>query len=241
MKAYCMKKAAQAFRKSKVAAAALCVGAVGFAAMGPAFGQTAAAPSDRAKRDAEKVFSWMKLQTVDTKKAVTPAPTPVKDEKPVVAAKAAPKPAPKTETVVASNDAKAAALAQTLDAAPTAAGVGSDASGVATAAVAAAGMAAPSAAMPVPDPVEEEPIQLIPVAATQPEFPAALMAKLRQGKVQVAFDIHTDGTVKDVRVISSSSPRLNKYVVTAVEEWRFQPIARMQTAGTEFIFEEAAD
>ena len=238
MKAYCMKKAAQVFRKTKVAAATFCVGAVGFAAMGPALGQTTIAPSERAKRDAEKVFSWMKLQTVDTKKPNAPVVVPAKEEKPVVAAKPANKPAPKSEaTVVASNDTRAAELAQTLESAPTAAGVAA----AEAASVAAAGLAAPAATMAIPEPEVEEPIQLVPIAASQPEFPAALMQKLRQGRVQVAFDIQPDGTVADVRVVSSTSQRLNRFVVAAVEEWRFQPIRRTQTAGTEFYFEDAEE
>jgi TonB family protein len=245
MKSNVVKKGSVGFRKSKVAAASLCVGALGFASVGVASGQGSSAPSERAKRDAEKVFSWMKLQSVDAAKPAAASGVAIKEERPVVVAKPPAKPVSKaggeSETALVRQDPRAAELAQVLEKAPSASGVSSS-STPGVLAEQASTLTAPPLALEteamsaVSQP--EEPSQLVPLRASEPEFPISLKQMLRQGRVQVAFDIRPDGSVTDVRVISSSSQRLNRFVVSAVEQWQFAPIQRTQTAGTEFHFDE---
>lgn len=258
MKAYCVKKVGQMFRKTKVAAATLCVGAAGLAAVGPVWAQATkidVAPSEKAKRDAEKVFSWMKISSAEPKKApATPAAPPVvvqasKDDKSQASKANASKPS-KADPAA---DAKAVAIAETLKANPPAAGAAPGAvaaaamganmpSAAATLAPAsanagavAASLAAPVAAVAkIPEPALEE---LIPVAQGEPSFPNHIMRNLRQGRVQVTFDVKPDGTVGDVRVASTSSLRLNSYAVAAVQEWRFKPISRSRQATVELGFD----
>lgn len=270
MKAYCVKKVGQMFRKTKVAAATLCVGAAGLAAVGPVWAQATkidVAPSEKAKRDAEKVFSWMKISSAEPKKApATPAAPPVvvqasKDDKSQASKASAAKPG-KADPAA---DAKAVAIAETLKANPPAAGaapgaVAAAAPQMAAAPVAAAAMganmpsaasslapastnagavaaslAAPVAAVAkIPEPALDE---LIPVAQGEPSFPNNIMRNLRQGRVQVTFDVKPDGTVGDVRVASTSSSRLNSYAVAAVQEWRFKPISRSRQATVELGFD----
>jgi TonB family protein len=242
MKSFCVSQVQAAFRMSKIAAAMVCMGAAGVT--GGALAQSASgtslekAPSARAKLDSEKVFSWTRIQFSDRKQA-DGAKEPAKDEGKMVlrvAAKSAPaKAAPKpTED----NDAKAQAMADTLNANPTAAGV------AAAAGVLAAGLAAPAAAaaaasqVPVPQAEPEyETITLSPVHVPQPDFPESLMLRLGKGRVEVSFDIQPDGKVTDVQVLNTSNARLNTFVLAAVNQWRFAPIAKEQTARIELGFD----
>ena len=78
---------------------------------------------------------------------------------------------------------------------------------------------------------------LVPLLQSEPNFPQSLMAKLRQGRVQVTFDVRQDGTVGDVQVTSTSSSRLNSFAIAAVQEWKFKPIARSRQASVELGFD----
>jgi TonB family protein len=58
----------------------------------------------------------------------------------------------------------------------------------------------------------------------EPQFGGAVMRQMRQGKVQVAFEVGTDGGIGRPEVLSSSHPRLNQAAIEAVSQWRFAPV-----------------
>ncbi|MFL6629164.1 MAG: energy transducer TonB, partial [Vitreoscilla sp.] len=97
----------------------------------------------------------------------------------------------------------------------------------------AAGLAAPSAsAAPIDIPsVDDEPDPgLIMVKSADPEFPIAVMRRLRKGEVEVKFEVGPDGLVEVVTVMKTTSPQLNSAAVSAVKQWRFKPTPRGHTA-----------
>ena len=73
-------------------------------------------------------------------------------------------------------------------------------------------------------------------AQAAPQFPLNLMRTLRRGTVQVRFTVLADGSVSEPEVLSSTNARLNPAAVSAISQWRFQPIARAQTGAVELGF-----
>ena len=249
--------------------------AAGAAASLPVFAQTAAtpapsasapsgagdaAPSERAKRDAEKVFHWIMIQgdrarktsassasakdTKDGKDGKDERPAPAK---PVVATRSSNAPGratadpvpevvlrPRPEAVVSasapngSSELRAAAVD-----APKASATKPDESATARPARAEATSTPPAVAEP---PSDDSPVTLVPIAQSEPQFPVAAMRTLRRGSVQVRFSVQTDGSVADLEVLQSTSPRLNAAALAAIAQWRFQPIARVQTGAVEVGF-----
>ena len=78
--------------------------------------------------------------------------------------------------------------------------------------------------------------RLQPIAQPSPEFPAAVVQALRRGTVRIQFNVMPDGSVAAAEVISSSSTRLIPAALAAVQQWRFQPVARVQAAQVELAF-----
>ena len=194
----------------------------------------AAAPvvsdSDRAKRDAEKVFQWIRIHSDKPRRAAVAAP-PAAPAAPVVAAR--PKPASKsnesgiTETVTPLATARTEAPREAAPAAP--------------APIETSSAAAPSAADKPSETLVatasqkskvevDEDLMLIPVHRTEPEFSKALMRTLRKGQVQVSFTVKPDGTVTQAQAVTSTHPRLKDVAVATVQEWRFQPLRHAQQA-----------
>lgn len=62
------------------------------------------------------------------------------------------------------------------------------------------------------------------LSSVEPEFPAALQRRLRQGSVEVVFQVMSDGSVRNTSVRSSSDSRLEALALAAVIQWRFEPI-----------------
>ena len=211
---------------------------------GAAWSQSAPTPaaasvvsdSDRAKRDAEKVFQWIRIHSDKPRKAAgaTPAVAPAAPvvAAPVVAAR--PRPASKgneggiTETVTplvaarteAPREAAAPAVPAPVESSTAAAPAGLDKPGE---------MLVASAAQKSRVEVDED-LMLIPVHRTEPEFPKSLMRTLRKGVVQVSFTVKPDGTVTQAQAVSSSHPRLKDVALATVQEWRFQPLRHAQQA-----------
>lgn len=206
-------------------------------------------PSERAQRDADKVFHWIKLNSTAPRQAAAPAPAPVPARKVAQqeAPAAAPAPSPIRETVT-----PVAAKA----AAPTAAPVNAPA--VAAAAVPAAAsevlpdrtplaLAPPTATRsiaappPVPAPAkaaEPEPdLPLELISRVEPDIPRQLLATLRNGSVHVRFDVQPDGSVRNAEAIKSNNKRLAQAAVAAVTQWRFKPVPRAREATVELGFQ----
>lgn len=212
-------------------------------------GNDEAAPSERAKRDAEKVFHWIMIHS-DKPRKVRDA-----NEKPATAAApaaVAPKPVAKVaragegsaEGAVTAAPAPVrstpAATVATAPAAPPVSAVDNEAARMSNAAIA---RNAPPAAMPdaaappaVAAPEEAEIEQLVPVAQVEPQFPRAVMLDLRKGTVRVRFEVLPDGSVSTPSVVATTSVRLNRAALAAVSQWRFQPVREAQEGMVELGF-----
>jgi TonB family protein len=217
------------------------------------------APSERAKRDADKVFHWIMIQGDRTRKAPAAAKETKetketkeakdnnKDDRPAArpirtaAPEAAPA-RPKAEATVAaaapSNPRPAGKPAELPNEAP---------------APATASVAAPEApkqddsrvasiesrsgdAAPAVELTDDAPQGLVALAQPAPEFPINVMRTLRRGTVQVRFSVMTDGSVADLEVLNTTSPRLNAAALAGIAQWRFQPVSKVQTGAVEVGF-----
>ncbi|HEX6704856.1 MAG TPA: TonB family protein [Albitalea sp.] len=184
--------------------------------------------SERAKRDAEKVFQWIRIHSDKPRKAAAPekpapvAAAPVKAARPAKAAES-----PVTEPVKSLPVAAAPARSEAPSRAapePVAAAALVPAPRLDAALQAAA---AKTAAAPA---VEEEDVVLKPIAKADPEFPASLMRSLRKGMVQVSFVVQPDGSVAKAAVVSATNARLGPTALATVAQWRFQPVPHPQQA-----------
>jgi len=84
---------------------------------------------------------------------------------------------------------------------------------------------------------DDAPQGLVALAQPAPQFPASVMRALRRGTVQVRFDVLTDGSVANLEVLKTTSARLNSAAIEAVGQWRFKPVAKMQTGAVEVGFD----
>lgn len=211
----------------------------------PALAQTTpspseVAPSERAKRDADKVFHWIMIQGDRTRKAPAAAAKDTKDDRPaakptrVAAPEAGPTRSRPEATVAAATPGSSKPAEAPTDApAP---------SPVADAPKPNAGLArtetTPAApAVPAVDLADHAPQTLVALAQPAPQFPVNLMRTLRRGTVQVRFDVQTDGSVSNLEVLQTTSPRLNNAALEAIARWRFQPVSKMQTGAVEVGFD----
>jgi TonB family protein len=87
-------------------------------------------------------------------------------------------------------------------------------------------------------PVEPPPPrrEIIPVRTDEPRLSPALLREQPHGTVKVHFDIQPDGSVGEVKVVSSSNRSLNKPTVEAVQGWKFQPVDEILTVETEVVY-----
>lgn len=206
-------------------------GACAAAAWGqaPAPAEPATAPSERVKRDAEKPFQWILLQSDKPRKAregsgSAGAAAAAPAARAPRSTPASPKPA-----VAAEAPAPTAALPVPV-AEPTPATV-------------TALQPAPGAIpLPLPEPAAadsdaeaDEALEL--VQQVPPSFPRAVMLDMRKGSVQVRFKVQADGTVAEPAVLKSTHPRLNKPVLAAVGQWKFKPVREPREAAVELGFD----
>ncbi|MDH3588726.1 MAG: energy transducer TonB [Gammaproteobacteria bacterium] len=71
---------------------------------------------------------------------------------------------------------------------------------------------------------EEEQEKLVALERAEAEYPKKAYDKCIEGHVVVRFIVTTDGTTKDIQVLSSRPARVfEKAAVAAVEKWRFEP------------------
>ena len=189
---------------------------------------------ERAQRQADNVMRWIKVhsdkpRTAPAKPAEPAAPVPTKPAL-AVAPKAAAVAAPGTAAVAAEPVAPPSAIATA--AAP--------ASALLTAAPPTAPPIAPPAAVanaPEPVPPDEEEIPLKAIAQDPPVIPRNTLAALNTvAKLVVQFTVDTNGSVRDVQVLSSNRSQLNRPTLAAVTKWRFEPIKAPRIARIEFDF-----
>jgi TonB family protein len=211
----------------------------------------ASAPSDRAQRDADKVFRMILMHADKPRraaarddKAAAPAPgaspagrpapparptaeaaaTPAKPAEPVAAAPAAVPPA----VVVTAAPAATAPVADTRP-------VDTPATATTAAPLAAAAPSPALAALPEPTVPKNTKLELI--QSEEPVFPSRLVRQLGNGSVVVRFDVRPDGTVSQPEVVQSSHRGLNAAALAAVSAWRFKPISEAAPGIVELKFE----
>jgi TonB family protein len=204
--------------------------------------------SDRAKRDADKVFSFIKFHTVRTAPAPAPAKPTAQAAPPTrslgVAAAPASQPVAATPASVgaaatSSAAAPAAATPSTLaaDAASAAEPTVTTADLPADAASAAATLSqAPLQAAPQ---VEEEEVPLRLVDYVAPDMSAQVLAAMPSNEVTVPvrFTVQPDGRVSSAQAMGGSAPRrVAQAAVRAVQQWRFDPLPAERTVDVEINF-----
>jgi len=202
--------------------------------------------SDRAKRDADKVFSFIKFHTVRT--APAPAKPTAQAAPPTrslgVAAAPASQPVAATPASVgaaatSSAAAPAAATPSTLaaEAASAAEPTVTTADLPADAASAAATLSqAPLQAAPQ---VEEEEVPLRLVDYVAPDMSAQVLAAMPSNEVTVPvrFTVQPDGRVSSAQAMGGSAPRrVAQAAVRAVQQWRFDPLPAERTVDVEINF-----
>lgn len=219
--------------------------------------------AERAKRDADKVFSFIKFHTVKPaaapKPATPPSPAVSRAAPPVAAAAVAASPRPLPPAAVASISANTAASAAVAPAsnvaaaapaasAPTPAGTASappvaaaleDAPPVQASLPPTANPPAPVTQPEAAAPVEEEeevPLKLI--AYTAPEMSAQVMAAMDRPKVvvPVRFTVQADGRVSAARATGNAPRRIELAAVRAVLQWRFEPLPALREVDVEIAF-----
>lgn len=229
--------------------------------------KTELSPTERAQRDADKVFQWIRFHAdkpgakpaiiLPGQGAAAPAPAPA-----AVAAKPNNNRAPERNADAAGARRNAAAgnpdrrgitetvadVAVEASRAESTAALSPEATQLAAASLSATNVPAvlpetlvptpaPAAAAAVfaePPPVVETPLKAIKMV--EPEFPRQLQSTLRAGTVQVRFTVLPDGSVGRAEAIQTTHRRLNTAALEAVNQWRFEPIAKAREATVELVF-----
>lgn len=87
-------------------------------------------------------------------------------------------------------------------------------------------------------PVEPPPPrrEIIPVQTDEPRLPPALLRENPKGTVKVHFDIQPNGSVSEVKVLASTNRQLDKPTISAIQNWKFQPVDEILTVETEIVY-----
>ncbi|MFG6448787.1 energy transducer TonB [Roseateles sp. BYS180W] len=205
----------------------LMAGDIGAQALGDVEKKAKLTDAERAKRDAEKVYQWIKFHA---EKSPPLRAEPNKSE---------PKPEIKgSRASAAARSAQAVAPApapQTAVAAPAASAPASEATGVAAAPPSAVSAELPRpapqlAAAPAPE------VQLQLLKRVEPEYPRQLITTQRSGVVALRFTVLPSGEVDQPEVTASPHRRLSTAALDAVRQWRFAPIPVARTVAVEVGF-----
>jgi TonB family protein len=174
---------------------------------------TDTAPSEAARRAAASPYRFI-LQNASAPRKAAPAPAPA----PAVAEPKKAAPAPVQQASVQPQ------RAAPVEAAPAPAPAPAPEPAVAA-------LSRQPAAEPAP--VRRE---IIPIRTDEPRLSPALLREQPKGTVKIHFDINYDGSVGEVKVLSSSNRSLNKPTVEAVQGWKFQPVDEVLTVETEIVY-----
>jgi TonB family protein len=180
---------------------------------------------ERAQRQVDNVYKWIKLADKPKPAAPTPATAPAPAARP-----AAPKPAvvqaPTPQAVPA---AAAASLAPPEVIAPQ---VVAAPAPEPTPVVAPPPVQVAKAAEPVVE--EETPLRII--SQEQPTVPRDLRNDLENAKVTMAFLVGIDGKVTNARAINSTNRKLERPTIAAVSNWVFAPVKTPREVQVEIEF-----
>ncbi len=199
---------------------------------------------ERAQKQADKVFTFIKLQSMKpiAKRAAaeSPAPSPPVQAASIVVAKVTtPKPQAKAPAGGASEARQLASGAEVIG--PSVESQSSLEADSQPILLAAASLTAatvqpellPDKPAPLPEP---EPPALQLLSKVEPEIPRQLQADFRGGAVTVRFTVQTDGSVMQAQALQSSHKRLAVAAVTAVNQWRFAPLPAPREATVDIAF-----
>ena len=100
-----------------------------------------------------------------------------------------------------------------------------------------------AAAQPATQPARATSSELRAVSNPGPRYPQAAQRAGAAGTVQVEFTVNTDGSVGNVRAVSSDGPRqfqreFEREALAAVKRWRFQPVAEATTTRRTISFQQ---
>lgn len=211
---------------------------------------------ERAQKQADAVFSWIKLNA-DKGANRQPAPPPASAPAPVArkatpapapVMAAAPRPAPVTAAPTVSAAAPAAApVTASIAASPEPeADLARNAMLVASASPTTApssplAVAAQAAEPPTP-PVEEAEVPLKLLHRVNPTIPPQMQRQtFRDAFARVKFTVAPDGQVSQVESMKATNNRLAAAAIEAVKQWRFAPIPEAREAAIEFAFNNVED
>ena len=197
----------------------------------PAGAASAASGLERAQRQVDNVYKWIKLADKPKPAAPTPAPAPA-------ARPAAPKPAaapapavvqaPTPQTVPAA--AAASPAPAEVSAPPVIASPAPETTPVAVPAP------APAQVAKAPEPVVEEEVPLRVISQEQPTVPRDLRNDLENAKVTMAFLVGIDGKVTNARALNSTNRKLERPTIAAVSNWVFAPVKTPREVQVEIEF-----
>lgn len=207
---------------------------------------------DRAKRDAEKVFSFIKFQTVRSANKDKDKDEK-KDDKKATATAAAPA-AAKPQTVAKADEApRSRSLEPVPASAPADAKGASGAPAVATtlppvsdpvpAQVPAAAVATPVTPAPEPEPDEPDEVPLKLINYVPPEMNRHVLDAMggRDHAVPVRFTVEPNGTVSQADPRPGAQRKLGQAAARAIQQWRFAPLPERRVVDVELMFRAAAD
>jgi len=195
-------------------------------------GRAEMTPTERAQRDADKVFQWIRIQAdksvprapgaARAAASTTPTTLTAATQQPATTQSMAAVPAVESEadTIDPSTPFEATLIAaarivpQTLDPFPP----------------------APVVAAPELEPEAQLMLPLKLLSRVDPEMPRQLQPHIRSGQVQVRFTVQPDGRVAGPEVVQTTNRRLSEAAVDAVLQWRFAPITEARTATVEIGF-----
>jgi protein TonB len=203
---------------------------------------------ERAKRDANKVFRFIKFHAVRPPAATaatpsaagggtTPAPTKVVERVERVEPKAAPSASSPDVQVAALEASKPAKAAEPADAAPISAPPPAQEPVAAPTSLPASptNPAAPSVE-PAPEPEPEADVVLQLISHVEPEVPTRYLSQLRSGSVMVRFMVGPEGKVVSASAREGAQRHLANAAVRAVQQWRFAPMPVAREAEVEIAF-----
>lgn len=202
--------------------------------------------SDRAKRDADKVFSFIKFHTVRT--APAPAKPTAQAAPPTRSLGVAAAPASQPVAATPASVGAAATSSAAAPAAATPSTLAADAASAAEPTVTTAGLPADAASaaatlsqapLQAAPQVEEEEVPLRLVDYVAPDMSAQVLAAMPSNEVTVPvrFTVQPDGRVSSAQAMGGSAPRrVAQAAVRAVQQWRFDPLPAERTVDVEINF-----
>jgi TonB family protein len=217
-------------------------GGVGAQQLGDIEGKAKLSDAERAKRDADKVYQWIRFHA--DKVPAKPKPAPVAAAALAPAPKPLPRPAePQVAVREVATPIQAPAPAGEPASAPAEPATALVAETVSPVQLAAA---SPVLSPPAPLPLLSAPPELLPESPpelplqllnrVEPDFPRQLLREVDSGSVLVRFKVAPDGSVAHAEAMRSSHRQLVRGTLDAVKRWRFAPIAQAREAMVEIGF-----